>query len=232
MKPLLITFSLFFFNSLAFCADISVGLTKISVPEPDGYSVVTKNMNPFAEYATRFVPPTNEQFALFIPTTDISIAANGGMPESERKFFVQTAKSMIRRSISSSEFSQIKRMATLQNKEIFDNAALQMPDLLKEVNKGIKADFGVVLNLSMDMMIPLSPHYETERILAFSTIVKYGSSDENGRPSVYVGVVTTTIVHLNGKVLTLMSIAEKSALQWSRAESRKWANMVVAANSL
>jgi hypothetical protein len=92
------------------------------------------------------------------------------------------------------------------------------------------ANYDVDLGLSINLMFPLPPHYETERSLAYSIFFKVNHNDDEGKSVVTERVATCTIVHVQGKVLFLYSKAEKSGLDWCRAESRKWADAVIVAN--
>jgi hypothetical protein len=187
-------------------------------------------MQPYAELAKRFVPPSNEQFALFLPEEDVATAARGEIPQPKRWFYVQTTKSLIQPFVSAADFAQIKQAVKTQNDETMKKAESQMPGLLQKVNKGLSEDYKLDLNLSVDQMLPLPAHNETERSLAYSTLLKYKANDEGGKPFVFEGVVTATFVYLQGKILFLYANGEKSDLDWSRSESQKWANTVIAAN--
>jgi len=230
MKKILLLCCLALFHPVAFAVDISVGSTRLSIPTPSGFDPITSEMAPYAKLAQRFVPPSNEQFVLLLPSADAAIAAKGQIPESTRRFYVQTTKELIQPFVSAHDFAELKRMIKTQNEEILRKAEAQMPGLLQAVNQGISKDYELDLGLSMAQMLPLPPHYETERGLAYSMILKYNVNDENGKPSVFEGVVTATFVHLQGKVLFLYANAEKSGLEWSRMESQKWADMIIAAN--
>jgi hypothetical protein len=221
---------LFVVPSIGLAIEISVGPARLSIPAPAGYAPITSDMQPYAELAKRFVPPSNEQFALFLPEADVAAAARGEVPQPLRLFYVQTTKALIRPFVSTAEFTELKRTIQSQNEEILKKAEAQMPGLFQKLNQGISADYDVNLNLSLDQMLPLPPHYETERGLAYSILLKLKANDEGGKPSVYEGVVTATLVHLQGKVLFLYVNAEKSGLDWCRSESRNWANTVIAAN--
>ncbi len=210
--------------------EISVGTTRLSIPSPDGYSPITSDMQPYAELAKRFVSPSNEQFALFLPEAAAAAAARGEIPQPQRLFFVQTAKAFIQPFVSTADFAQVKRTIKTQNEDILKKVESQIPGHFQKVSKGISADYNVDFSLSLDQMLPLPPHYETERGLAYSTLLKYKVNDEEGKPSVFEGVVTATLVHLQGKVLFLYVNAEKSRLDWCRSESAKWADAVIAAN--
>jgi hypothetical protein len=54
-----------------------VGTTRLFIPAPEGYLLITSNMQPFAGVAERFVPPVNEEFALFLPEAGAIAAARG-----------------------------------------------------------------------------------------------------------------------------------------------------------
>jgi hypothetical protein len=230
MKNIFIVCCFVLCQQSGFAIDISIGGTQLSIPAPAGYSPITSEMKPYAEIAKRFVPPSNEQYALFLPQADTAIAAKGGIPESERRFYVQTSIQVIDQFVSSAEFAELKRTIKAQNAEQLKKVEAQMPGMLQKMNKGISDDYNVNLNLSLNQMVPFAPHYETERGMAYSMLVKYGVNDAKGKPSVFEGVVTATFVHVRGKVLFLYANAEKSGLDWSRTECRKWAESVIAAN--
>lgn len=191
---------------------------------------MTSAMKPYAEMDQRLVVPTNEQFASFLTSADADQAAAGQMPEVERKFSVQTTKALIGQFVSTQDFGELKRIVKAENEEVLKKAEAQIPGLLQKLNTSISNDYDVDLELAMAQMLPLPPHHETERGLAYSMILKYTANDERGTPHVFEGVATVTFVHLQGKILFLYSNAEKSGLEWSREESKKWADRIIAAN--
>jgi hypothetical protein len=230
MKWALLLCGLLIYQPSLMGVEIAVGTARFSVPTPEGYSLITTNMQPYAEVAERFVPPMNEQFALFLPEADAAAAARGEVPQSERKLYVQTSKKMVQAFVSSADFDELKRTLKTQNTDAIKKAEAQMPGLLKKMNEGVAQDYNVNLNLALDQIVPLPPHYETERGLAYSMFLKFRVDDENGKPAVFEGVATGTFVHLQGKVLYLYVNAEKSALRWCREESQRWADAIIAAN--
>jgi len=210
--------------------EIRVGTTRLFVPVPEGFSLVTSNIQPYAEVMKRFVPPMNEQFALFVPAVDAAAAARGEMPQSERNFNVQTSKKLVQAFVSSADFAELKRTLKTQNADGVKKAEAQIPGFLKKANEGIAQDYNINLNLALDQVLPLPPHYESGRGLGYSMFLKYKVDDENGRPLVFEVVGTATFVHVQGKVLFLYIYAEKSALQWCREQAQRWAEAIMAAN--
>jgi len=187
-------------------------------------------MQPYAELAKRFVAPGNEQLAVFLPEIDAGLAMLGKVPEAKRKFDVQVAKKFVQVFLSTAEFAELKGTIRAENEELLKKAKGQLTDFVQNASKGISKDYSVDLNLSVDEAVTLPPHWETERALAYSMILKIKGNDENGRDSFFEAAVTATFVHLRGKVLFLYANTEKSELEWCRAESQKWANAIIAAN--
>ena len=230
MKNLLLALCFAALSPFAVAVDISVGGTMLSIPAPDGFSVVTAEMKPYVEFSRHMVPSSNEQFVQFLSAADAALAATGKMPEPERRFYIQTSKALIQPFVANADYVQLMRTIKSQNQEISKEIEAQIPGLLQEVNKNIAADTRVDPGIAMTQMRPLPPHYETERALAYSMILKYSVNDKNGTPVPFEGVVTATFVHLRGKVLFLYVNAEKAGLEWSRVEARKWADAIIAAN--
>jgi len=202
----------------------------LSIPAPSGFSLVTADMQPYADFVRHTVPPSNEQFALFLSAVDVGLAAKGAMPEPVRRFDIQTAKSLIQPFVSNADFVELKRTITTQNEEILKKNEARVHDALQEMNKGIAADYHVDSGIAMTQMSPLPAHYETDRAIAYSMVLKYKVNDKNGTPVDFEGVVTATFVHLRGKVLFLYTNAEKAGLEWTRMESRRWVDAIIAAN--
>lgn len=230
MKHILFVCCLFVLQPFAHATEISVGGTSLSIPSPTGYSQITTAMKPFSELAARVVPPSNEQMALFLPIADVKSAAKGGIPDSIRRLAVQVAKKLIHSFVTNADFAEIKQTMKTQNDKMLKEIEAESPGIFEKLNKGILRDYDLDLKLSNVQMIPLPPHYETERSLAYSIISKVNVKDENGKSSIYEEASTVTLVHLQGKVLFLYVFSEKKGLDWSRTESQKWADTVMAAN--
>src|SRR5208283_1250747 len=127
MKKILIVFCIPFLKPLLLAVDITVGGTRLSIPAPPGFSPITSEMKPYADIAERYVSPTNQQFALFLPNTDVVLAISGGLPKPRRWFCVQTAKIAIERSFTDADFTHLKRTLTAQNEEIIREAEAKVP---------------------------------------------------------------------------------------------------------
>ena len=210
--------------------DISIGGVSLVIPNPNGFSPVTQRMTVLYDLQKQFVAPTNEQFIAFIPEQDVPAVLRDDIPDLLRRFVVETTKSLIKVSVSTSDFVELKNIFKSQNDELTKKVEKRLPNLMKHMNEGITKKYDIDLAFSVSQMVPMPVHEETDRTLAYSAFVKYDMKDENGNLAPFVAVVTTTIAHAKGKVLFLYSYAEESGLEWSKEASRRWANTVVAAN--
>ena len=154
-------------------ADISVGGVSLVIPNPDGFSPVTPQMASLYEAQKHFVAPTNEEFVVFIPERDVPAALNHEIPDLPRRFTVQTAKSLVGASVSTSDFVKLKYRYKTQNDEIMKKVEAQLPGWTKEVNEGITKKYNVDLAFSVSQMLPMPVHAETARTLAHSSLVKH-----------------------------------------------------------
>lgn len=215
---------------VSWATDISVGGVSLIIPNPNGFSPVTPQMVLLYDLQKQSVAPSNEEYAAFIPERDVNAALNGRLSEILRRFTVQTEKSLIGATVPTSDFMQLKKIIKSENDEIMKGVEQQFPGLMKQMNEGITKKYGVDLALSVSQMVPMPVHEESDRTVAYSAFVKFERKDGNGNPAPFVAGITTTIVHVRGKVLFLYSYAEESGLEWSKQASREWAGAVVAAN--
>lgn len=211
-------------------ADISVGGVSFAIPSPNGFSAVTPQMGLLSEVQKQFVAPTNKEFVAFIPEHDVPAALRDEIPDLPRRFTVQTAKSIVGVSVSSSDFAKLKNIIKTQNGEILKKVESQLPGLTRQMNEGITKKYDVDPAFSVSQMVPMPFHEETERTLAYSALVKYDMKDERGNPTTFVVIVTATFAHIKSKVLFLYAYSEESGLEWSREASRQWASAIIAAN--
>lgn len=216
--------------TLGWSIPINVGGTALDIPNPTDFAAITPQMSTVYKLQQQFIAPTNEQFVAFIPASEVPNALKNEVPDLGRTFAVQTATTLVGLSVSSSDFLKLKNIIKSQNDELSKEVEKEMPGLMKQANEGVTKQLGVDLALSMSQMVPLSPHKETDRTLAYSAFVKYAVNDEHGNQTPYVTVVTATFVHVKGKVLFLYSYAEESGLEWSRDISKQWSNAIIAAN--
>lgn len=218
-------------SAVGVAADISVGGVSLTILNPNGFSPVTPQMPLLYELQKQFVAPANVEFVAFIPDRDVPRILKGDIPELPRRFTVQASKNLIGASVSTSDFAKLKTIVRSQNNELMKKVEAQLPGIMKQMNERMTKKYDVDLAFSVSQMMPMPVHEETDRTLAYSTLVKYNMKDEHGNPAPIVAVVTATFIHVKGKVLFLYSYVEESGLEWSKVASQQWASAVVEANS-
>ncbi len=229
MKRLCFAACLALLPAPALAIDVDVGGTTVSIPTPSGCSLIASDL-PYAQLMERFVPPQNRQLALFLTEDDAAIVAKGEIPEPRRLFYVQTAKVVVDRFASSADFEAVKSGIKDQHASMTKEVEKQLPVFMENVSKGLSADYNLDLALSVSQVLPLPSHHESDRSLAFSMVTKHGMTDAEGNSVTWEAAVTTTLVHVKGKVVFLYATADVADLEWSREASGKWAAEVIAAN--
>ena len=229
MKSIIFTL-LLISPSLSWSSDISIGDVSLVIPKPEGFSPVTPKMAVLYEVQKQFVAPSNEEFISFIPDDVVEVVLKDEIPDLPRRFTVQTSRNLVNATVSSSYFLSLKKIIKSQNTKIIKEVEAQLPEIMGKMNKGIKEQYEVDLALSVSQMVPMPAHEETDNTLSYSMLVRYDMKDEMGNPDSFVAAVTTTFVHLKGKVLFLYSYAEESALEWSRKASHEWTSNLINSN--
>lgn len=209
---------------------IDVGGSMIEIPDPRGYAAVTRKMTALFELQKHFVAPSNVEFVSFINAADLPMALRGEVPELERRFAVQTAKSLENRSVSAADFAELKRIIKTQNDEIVKKAEAALGQVIGQMNKNFSDEYNVDLAFSVTQMLPMPVHRDTDRSLAYTAFVSYTAKDEAGKQTPFVAVVTATFVHIKSKVLFLYCFAEEAGVDWCERMSGQWANAVIEAN--
>jgi hypothetical protein len=106
----------------------------------------------------------------------------------------------------------------------------ELPGAMEKISKQIEGRFDVKLDLSLAGMVPLPPHEDTDRTLAFSMLVNYAMKMPNGTPTNHSGVVTATFIRAKGKLFFTYVNGAESDLDWTRKISKDWAAAILAAN--
>jgi hypothetical protein len=226
---LLLIISLTLSTSL-FAEGFDVGGKGIEIPAPDGYVLVTKEMDAVYRLSMQMADPMNELLAYYIPESDAPVALEGGIPSLERTFMIKVSKDLKGMLISSQDFAEIKNSIKRENKEIFESLKSKIPGLTDEASKGISKEFDVNFAFEVSQMIPLEPHYEVDNALSYSMYINYGVSAEGVEEESVVSA-TTTFVNISGKVLFFYCYGPQGDLEWTRNASKAWTERVMAGNA-
>ena len=230
MKTLPALCAILALQTTACAVEITVGTTRLTIPAPEGYSLLTSEMQPCADFSKRFVAPQNEQFALFLPDDAIALAKAGEIPGPARRFVVQVPKQIVKLLITKTDFAGMKNAIKTQNEEMLKKIEAQVPGIMKKVTDDLSKDYEVNMRFTSLQMLPLPAHSETDRSMAYSALLKFDVDDGAGNITPNEGMITTTFIHVKGKMLMLYVYAEKSGLEWSRTAAKTWSDQIIAQN--
>jgi hypothetical protein len=222
-----LVFPLLWMSTASQSRPMSVGGTMLEIPEPPGFALVTPQMATVLQARQSFRDPNAGHFFFYIQESEIPMALKGKLPSSGRSCTAEPDESLF---VSQAEFAEAKRGIRVESEEFYREFAKELPGLMGNANDRVTKQLNVDYALSVSDLVPLSPHEETNRTLAWSTFSKVGARDTVGSPVSLVMVNTTTLIYVRGKVLYLTCCAEENGLAWSRATSKKWTDLVLAAN--
>lgn len=209
---------------------VSVGGVSLQIPEPDGYVAVTPEMSAVNSVLAQTIPPANEKLVAFIPKDNAAIATRGELPNTDRYFIIEVARSIIYSSISDSNFAEIKNNISETNRETMRRVEQQFPALMKNANTDFTKKYGLDLAGATVNSVPFPIHTDSSNSFSYSMFVKYNIKSKSNSASSNAIAVTTTFVHVKGKVLFLYCYSSSGNLLWSRSASKRLARDIIEAN--
>jgi hypothetical protein len=230
MRIALLLFHLSFVPLLAAETAIQVGDTTITVPTPSGFTPVTKDMATLDRFLETFVTPDNVRFISFIPEELLPAVQSGQFPQMPRTLSLQTNKKVVTRTMTTSNFKELKATLRKQNIEMVKEIEKKMPGLMESVNKKVEGQFNAKLDMNINGIVPLPPHEEGERSMASSALLNFTMTTPDGQKTNYHGVVTTTFLHARGKLFFTYVNGGENDLSWSRQVAKDWTTAILAAN--
>lgn len=209
---------------------VHIGTESIIIPTPPGYSPVTTSMPTLYDYLEVTNYPRNKILKSFIQEKRTPEALHGEIPELDRYFSAQTSKKLENSQLSLKHFQVIKRELKENTEKLFNKIKAEMPTLTAQINQDVYNQFDIDLAFSVNDLIPLQHHEETNNSLSFSTFRKMQFNDEEGNLTTYVGSVTTTILHIKNKFIYLYTFGGQDDLEWTRIANAAWAKQVLLKN--
>lgn len=218
-------------NTAVFAESFDIGGKEITIPPPDGYVRVTKEMGAVYRVNQKMFDPMNDLLAYYISESDAAIAMEGDVPSNERTFKLKVNKKIKGMVVGSQDFAEFKSMTKKQNQETLESIKSKLPGIFKKTSEGISKEFDLDIALQISQAIPLDPHYESENAIAYSMYFNYGVAVEGSQKKFAVSA-TATYVNVSGRVIFLYCYAPKDELEWTRNASKVWTESVMASNSL
>jgi hypothetical protein len=208
----------------------TVGEKVLEIPSPNGFSLVTPQMDAVYRLSLQMPDPVNDQLAYYIAESDVPAAMSGEIPSIERYYILKVNKKLKSMVVGSKDFTELKNITKQQNEQIIESVEAEMPGLLESMSDEIGEEFDVDVALRLSQMVPLDPHYEADNAFAYSMYINYGASVEGSEENFIVSA-TATFVNVAGKILFLYCYGPQEELEWTRSASRAWAGMVMESNA-
>jgi hypothetical protein len=210
--------------------NITIGTTPLTIPVPAGFVPVTATMTNANRAFDSVVVPQNQRLASLVPEEFAAALERGELPEMPRTLSVQTARATLARTVTKADVVELKTVIVEQNAELVKRIEKELPGLTEQINRKLADSSDAKVDLSVNGMVPLPAHEQTERTLAYSSLVKYAVRSPEGATNTFSAVVTATFVHARAKLFFLYVNGAANDLAWTRQVSHAWAEAILAAN--
>lgn len=238
MRKILVVFFLcqLMDSTAAFAETFTFGGKELSIPNPEGFALVTPEMDAVYQLRnTTLVDQNNEIIGFYISELDLPVAIEGEMPPLEKTFRIIGHGDLKQAEIGASDFLKFKEETkklfaenVSKGVSIIDSAAEKY---VKKFNKEADEVFKEDVAMKYHKSILLEPHYENENVLSVSVYMKAGASIDGDGENPFWIAQTLTYLNVAGKILFAYCVAPKDQLEWTREASKKWTEKIIAKNN-
>lgn len=232
MKPLL-PLLLWGLLSGPVCAeDFTVGETKLAIPAPQGFQLVTPDMATVYQFAKQIAAstPDSEQLGFYIPEDEVPAALKGELTPRRKTFFLRVSQIRVPEIVSEESFEEIMFNTKEDNQQIIQNVRAQNPDQFDDMLEQAKQQSGPEIELQLSQFLPFKEHYETSQAMSFSMLYAMNVTD-GVRSMTETKACTMTYLNPAGKLLTLVCYAPQDELEWTRTASKAWTQAILKQNA-
>lgn len=113
--------------------------------------------------------------------------------------------------------------------KLISDAKGKLTDPLAKASANVSKQLDTELSLKVSGVVPFPPHLDNDRMLAFSMLAKNEIKTAEGT-LVDISSNTTTLLYVNHRILFLYVYGGKDDLEWTREQSKSWANAILGAN--
>jgi hypothetical protein len=213
---------------------VKSGDTQIQIPTPVGFREISQLSPEGFRSAERDTPPGNRLIAAFYSLQDASEISKGRAPRLRRYMFVQVARALEQKPISSAGFLELQRLVRTQYTARLKQTKGQADSLVATRSREVSNEYGVAFNLKVGELAPLGIFLDTTNGIGFAIMAKVSASAGTDKPLGRVSAGTTLFMRVNGKLLyayVFGTYEKPDDLAWARAISTSWVNDILAANN-
>ena len=211
-------------------AHIDVAGDTLEIPSPIGFSAITPKMVAIFDFQTKSWPESAVHYLTFIQDFEVPVALKNEIPDMERRLAVTTVREVVGKTVRRSDFAELKSVFISSNEKLAEQIKQTLPDEMEKQSKRMSAQAGASVKMDIPQSVRYPPHDDSERSFAISTLNSFTQTGSDGKPTFKTVSVTTSYLHVRGKLLVLYAYGEKDALTWTRDTSKHWADAILAAN--
>ena len=223
-----------FFVFPIFAKDFKIGDKTISIPNPEGFTIVTKEMTGVTYLQSKMIVPENILISAYIENASKDLAEKGGVPSLEKTFAIQIKRDLFNKNVGKDVFDAMSELIKKQNEEFVQNIKKDVERITNRSSNELAKDLNIDFALKVKNVVPLKPHIDRDNILSFSTYIKFENSINNGEEKTSekaTAIVSASITNVDGKILYIGAYGGKDDLEWTRQASQKWVEKIISLNN-
>lgn len=211
---------------------ILLGTRTVTIPLPDGYTLLGRETGPWFEAAEAFVPPSNESHGMFVLEESLLALYRGKPPDFSRSLQVQTPKALRDVDVAPAQFRLLKARLRSEIESMAPPTREEMDALSADASRAVTERLGVNTRAALDHLDRPKVLFEDERALAFVQTHSQTMHTEasRARQSLVTGM---GMVLAGSRVVYLYVHAahrDETTLDVVRNMLHDWTRMVVTAN--
>ncbi len=211
-------------------ADIVVGERTISIPVPEGYVELTRDMSPYYESMWAYVAPSNNRYLTLIHESTAAAIRRGDAVDVGRYMNIETEKNISRMSVSEAQFGEFQDIMRNQLFELTARVQEKLPEITSAGNASLSEQFDADLAVELGGVVPLPIHHDTDNAIASSMYMTVSATVNGEDMGSEVLSATMLTLHVGDKVLFLYVYGAQSDLLWTRETAGAWAENIIAEN--
>jgi len=194
----------------------------LRIPTPEGYFDAVTSPLPIGKAWLQSIgmPDMNVRVALYLPNDEALLAREDAALE-VRSYDVQLLRENVETDLPAGYFAKEKALTKKNLQAIFDATKAERAQLITQQNGGLDS----VLSSTV-----LPAFYETDHAISYPTVWRVRRQEQGSAPLVIDAVAAFTMLEVKGKALFLYVRAPLKDLEWTKAESIRWAESIRSAN--
>ena len=207
---------------------VLIGNTEIKVPQVEGFQSIGQS-HIMHEIMLSFVPPTNELLDIKIANDDIDAEIRGMEPEYKRYIVMQTYIPTKNRSVTKTEFDQLRMFLDSQYEEMTKAIESKIDEMAEKGSKEISDKYSLEMAMKITDNVPLEIFYNQDQRFSAMNLMT-GSVDIEGQSESVSTTMGLNVLHVKGKIIYLYVYEEsdsEAARDWVKKMSTDFSKAII-----